>query len=131
MRDWEEAHCFCNEATCEQWNEDEPRLISMYMYSNSAITETEHGRLLEWDCLLELGCFLRKKNQIRGGCLIKRGRLLSTALNIILFNRVSSRFVRSHLALKFSPFLHIMIWFLLEILHALVREHISVVANDK
>lgn len=28
-------------------NEDEQLLISMYMYSNSAIAETEEGRLLE------------------------------------------------------------------------------------
>ena len=34
-------------------NEDEQLLISMHMYSNSAIAETEEGRLLEWDCLLE------------------------------------------------------------------------------
>ena len=34
-------------------NEDEQLLISMHMYSNSAIAETEEGRSLECDCLLE------------------------------------------------------------------------------
>ena len=38
--------------------------------------------------LTQKGRLLRKK-QIRGG------RLLSTALNILLFNRVSSRFLRT------------------------------------
>ena len=35
------SHCFCDEAVREQLNEDKPRLFSVYMYSNSAIIETE------------------------------------------------------------------------------------------
>ena len=44
---------FCCEVLSEQWKEDGPQLMSMYMYSNSAITETEYRWLLiEWECLL-------------------------------------------------------------------------------
>lgn len=32
---------FCREAFSKQWKEDGTRLISLYMYSKSAITETE------------------------------------------------------------------------------------------
>ena len=32
MRDWNEDHHSCNEALSAQLKEDEPRLISMYMY---------------------------------------------------------------------------------------------------
>ena len=51
-RDWDKDP-FCCEALSEQWKEDGPQLMSMYMYSDSAITETEYGWLLiEWECLL-------------------------------------------------------------------------------
>ena len=38
----------------------------------------------------------KEKNKFEGGRLLKRGRLLSTVLDILLFNRVSSRFVKSN-----------------------------------
>ena len=46
--------------------------------------------------LIGIRVLLKKKKQIRGGCPLKRGRLLSTVLNILLFDRVSSRFVKSN-----------------------------------
>ena len=52
-RETETKTPFCCKALSEQWKEDGPQLMSMYMYSNSAITETEYGWLLiEWECLL-------------------------------------------------------------------------------
>ena len=42
---------FCNEALNENWKENELRLISLQIYSSSAITETESGRLTEHECL--------------------------------------------------------------------------------
>ena len=70
------------------WNEDEQLLISVYMYSNNAITET-----LECACLLELGCFLRKKK-------FEEGHLLNTVLNSLLFIMVSSRLVHTAISYR-------------------------------
>ena len=44
---------FYREALSEQLKEDEPRCISVYKHSGSAITETEQGCLLEKERLLE------------------------------------------------------------------------------
>ena len=78
-------------------NEDEQLLISMYMYSNSAIAETEEGRSLEWDCLLEEGCFLRKKRQIRGGALIRDGALTEySTQQFTLYNGIQSFSTHGH-----------------------------------
>ena len=42
-----EANLFVMDLHVNNLNEDEQLLISMYMYSNSAIAETEEGRSLE------------------------------------------------------------------------------------
>ena len=58
--------------------------------------------LTQKERLLEQGRLLRKK-QIRGGC------LLSTVLNILLFKRVSSRFLRtvvSYRAVSYPNLVH-------------------------
>ena len=41
LRDWDKDHCLFNEALRAKLKEDEPLLIKMYIYSNSAIPETE------------------------------------------------------------------------------------------
>ena len=69
--------------------------------------------------LTQKGRLLRKK-QIRGG------RLLSTALNILLFNRVSS-LTHGRFVPKFSPLVPSLIRIVPEMLHVRVHEQISVV----
>ena len=46
-----------DEALSEQIKEEKLRLISMNIYSNSVITETEQGRLLGWGCLRNRGAY--------------------------------------------------------------------------
>ena len=56
---------------------------------------------------------------------------MSTVLKILLFKRVSSRFLRVSFVPKFSPYVLSLSRLVPEILHARVREHISVIANDE
>ena len=67
MRDWNEDHHSCNEALSAQLEEDEPRLISMYMYYWNEDT-------FSIEVLIGIGALI-DKNKF-DGCLLERVRLL-------------------------------------------------------